>query len=711
MPTSAFLSKNKPTLIIAATILLVFLGVWLFIALTRIGITPDIAFWNEAGVPLLSLQIVVSLLISLALTFLISRISPKRHRLLDLVLFLSIWALAAGVWLAQPQQQSVNAPRPMLPAYQYYPFLDATSYDLGSQYALIGQGINNNTLTDKPLYMLFLALLHLVGGQSVSVVIGLQVVVLALFPVMLFLLGKEIHSRGLGILVALLAIFKERNAIAAVLDIQVSHVKLMMTEAPTALLAALIALLLVKWARRQSAPVSLPLWVGGVIGAAFLLRANSIMFLPLALLIPFLWRGRNMRQAFLSAALVLSAFSLVSLPWLLTVRDASGRTSIEAKLDGILERYRPVPINGSGALPSQPIQFAMLGDAVPPRLVSQSPSSETDDTSPFVFVPAHFFHNQIASLLILPTQFRFTSLTRTLASPLWEKSWSGSITFENGLMLFLNLCLLALGLSLAWKRARLVGLLPLLMELLYFLANGLARTSGSRYLVPVDWVVYFYYALGLFQLADWLIERLTRRGLTDSASSPDPEPVTSSRAWIVPVVSLLILGTVMPLSALVPQRYPALNKNRAYKAFLEKIPSAQLGKRDELHAFLAQPDSVVFQGRLLYPRYLLADEGLCDSCFILDAAFGIRSYPHLSFVVLGPTSAGVTLEMDEMPKNFRGLDLSTGPDVWVMGCRDPREVVGIFKGFQPSVRGLVIAISTPKGWQLYRQSDQPLTCE
>jgi hypothetical protein len=57
------------------------------------------------------------------------------------------------------------------------------------------------------------------------------------------------------------------------------------------------------------------------------------------------------------------------------------------------------------------------------------------------------------------------------------------------------------------------------------------------------------------------------------------------------------------------------------------------------------------------------------------------------------------------------LDLSKSPDVWVIGCKEHEDVLGMFKGFYPSVRGLIIAISGEKGIQVYRQPNQKLNCE
>ncbi len=731
----SFLTKNKSLLIVTAFILLAFLGVWIFIAVTRIGITPDIAFWNEAGVPLLGLQILFALGVSAGLGFVLSQPLFANHPLakrsvgkillVDLLLGLAVWGLAAGLWLAEPQRQSFNAPRPSPPTYEYYPYSDSTAYDLGAQYALIGQGINNNLLTDKPLYQFFLMLLHLAGGQSIRVVMGLQVLALALFPVILYFLGRNVYSRGFGVFVALLAIFKERNSIAAALDIQVSHVKLIMTEALTALLISVIALLIFHWAAKYSnRSAGLPIWIGGVIGAAVLTRANAFAILPLALLVPFLVRGQGWRQRISPALSVLLGFSLIVSPWLLTNRGPDGRTYVQVKLEQILERYQQYLPGGFEQETPFPRRVAapQLAALIIPLEIGPAPSLSRaglqsgtgQDAAAFEFIPAHFFHNQIAALFILPTTWSFQSLAATVDSPLWDKDWSGALTFENAAMLSLNLLLLALGLALAYRRWRAAGLLPAFIEILYYLANSLARTSGSRYLVPVDWVIYFYYALGLFQLAEGLLEIVAKSGraaILETEASPSVR--ATRRLWVASVVILLFLGTLLPLpSVAIPQRYPSLNRAEAYRAFREQVSLTELGfGQGEARNFIQQPDAFVFHGRLLYPRYFLADEGLCKTCYVFDAAFGTRSYPRLAFVGLGPVSAGVIVEMPELPANFRNVDLSVAPDVWVVGCKDHTEHFGMMKGFQSAVRALVIAISGKNGLQIYVPPGQRLTCE
>ena len=181
------------------------LGVFVFIAITRVGLTPDSAYWGEPGVPVLGWQFALALLCGAAMFFM--GLEARGSRLaLDLVLAVCIWLLAAGIWLSVPtsvMKNSFYAPIDP-PANQPFPNSDAGYYDSMAESLLIGypyQGV----IPTRPLYILLLTVLHLVVGERYDLIIAGQTLLLALIPVVLYFLGKRLHSRTAGIIVALFA--------------------------------------------------------------------------------------------------------------------------------------------------------------------------------------------------------------------------------------------------------------------------------------------------------------------------------------------------------------------------------------------------------------------------------------------------------------------------------------------------------------------------
>ncbi|MBV5331812.1 hypothetical protein JZU69_05515, partial [bacterium] len=70
----------------------------------------------------------------------------------------------------------------------------------------------------------------------------------------------------------------------------------------------------------------------------------------------------------------------------------------------------------------------------------------------------------------------------------------------NLVLVIFYLAIIAVGLGAAWRRTGWIGLLPLAVNLGYALANGIARFSSWRYNLPVDWVIYFYFAIGAMEI-------------------------------------------------------------------------------------------------------------------------------------------------------------------------------------------------------------------
>ena len=101
-------------------------------------------------------------------------------------------------------------------------------------------------------------------------------------------------------------------------------------------------------------------------------------------------------------------------------------------------------------------------------------------------------------MLALPLIEKFEGLSAPVN--LYWVAWDGSLAWFNLVLIILYLAIIAVGLGAAWRRAGWIGLLPLAVNLGYTLANGISRFSGWRYNLPVDWVIYFYFAIGAMEI-------------------------------------------------------------------------------------------------------------------------------------------------------------------------------------------------------------------
>ena len=133
---------------------------------------------------------------------------------------------------------------------------------------------------------------------------------------------------------------------------------------------------------------------------------------------------------------------------------------------------------------------------------------------------------------------------------------------------------MAFGIGTAVQRDRLRGLVPLGVLLLYLGANSLARTSGGRYLVPVDWILIAYFSIALAEIARAATAALAQpagahvrsprkaraREAGGSADASDrsrrPYRMTGAGHPVAVLAYVLMIGGLVPLAGvLLPKRY------------------------------------------------------------------------------------------------------------------------------------------------------------
>ena len=625
---------------------------YVLVAVTRIGLTPDSAYWGEPGVPVLAWQFAVAL--GCALCLFIASLNRGGGLRWEVMIATTLWVIAVVIWLSVPTdvlKNSFYAPiNP--PANQPYPNSDAGYYDSMAQSLLVGYPYQGDIPT-RPLYVVFLAALHLIFGERYSLIIAGQTMLLALIPVVLYFLGTRIHSRTAGVLAALFAIFREWNSLLVSSQTRVSNTKMLLADLPTLLLILLACLFVVRWLQRRGAVDAL--LAGGLLGLLLLLRTQSILLLPITLAMGLVTHGLRGRAWASAAGLFLIGVAAALVPWLVHNYMHTGRLTLDApfQYQVIASQYRytgnldigTIDLNGK-SLAGILIEFALKD----PKFVGG-------------FIAAHFSATLIDSLLILPLAARYEGLFAPLN--LYWMNWPADLDALNAALLLPYLAVISVGIGAAWKRLRWAGLVPAAFALGYALANGIGRFSGWRYDLPADWVGYFYLAVGSAELLGMLALLLGARADHIRMTRSEEAPARVRWQWLGLISIAFMLAGSLPWSAeaLASPRYADQN----LAVLVDTLRGSEAVQRlnidnTEIQSFLAKPQTTVQIGRLLYPRFFPRNTGLPSTH--PWPAYAVRDYARLGFLLLNQSRHDAIFLVRQPGPGF-----AQGADAIVLGCQ------------------------------------------
>ncbi|MEA4811612.1 MAG: hypothetical protein VB108_03465 [Anaerolineaceae bacterium] len=685
----------------------------LFVTTTRIGLQPDSRYWNVAGVPVLAVGLASILLFIILIDSGLQWLSKQRgwklnaqkRIMVEALLIFGIWALASLLWIKTPFSNSMFFFGPLPPDGSFLPKSDARTFDLSGQYMIIGSKLETPFFAERPFYSFFLGLLRFFFGQSYLINTNIQILLLAFFPVCLYLLGKRFAGWLFGLSLAAFAILKEFTALLFTFKISVSNSRLMMTEFPTALLLLLACLLIFKWLSEDKNSLALPLSAGGILGVATFVRSNTLVVIGIVFLFMSIVNLKKPRFALARSGIFLLGAVLVIMPWTFYTRTVYHRDPLTWKIEqALIHRFTPdqikekEPSAEEKSIPQENEAAAEIQSSTPeppdgkttpaaakmetlptPKnpppngLESIQPGNNNEDQpesleeilqetpalykSKVKLVLGHFLNNEIKALFILPFQIYPQKPTLILEQEYWREpvTWAGSLPPEQKIAFLFNLVLLSIGLSESWKQFRWAGLAPLIFNLSYFLSNALVRTSGSRYLIPIDWTVYFYYLLGLWCMLSWV--SITRFNPKASQAHPKENKFDKKQKVWLTAFFFLAIGLSLPLVNL---SFPKIYNNESKEAVLKRLPmqkiEAEIGiNQQAMQAFFNKPNTVFLYGKGIYPGYLTISE---------DPP--IRGN---TFKLLTPKEYDVVVSDGQEPKEA----LPNGEDMIVLGCQHPGE--------------------------------------
>jgi hypothetical protein len=628
------------------------LSAYAIVALTRIGLTPDSAYWGEPGVPVMAWQVGLALISGIVVF--ISDLRWQFSSRLDVLIGVGLWLLAILIWLNVPldvMKNSFYAPM-NAPANQPFPNSDAGYYDSMAHSLLIGYPYQGDIPT-RPLYITLLAALHLAAGERYDLIIAGQTLVLALIPVVLYFLGKRLHSRTAGFMMALFAIFREWNSLLVSSLTRVSNTKMLLSDLPTLLFILLACLFVVRWLQRRDNKDAL--MAGGLLGLLLLLRTQSLLLVPVVVLMVLLTYGIRNRTWQIPLALFALGLAAGLAPWLAHNYLQTGRVTLDAPFEYqvIASQYKytgnldlkAADLKGKG-LAGILLEFAVKD----PKFVAG-------------FISAHFSATMIDSLLALPLAERYDGLLAPL-NLYWMK-WPTSLDGMNAALLILYLGVIALGVGAAWMRLRWAGLVPLAFALGYALANGVARFSGWRYDLPADWVAYVYLAIGAAELLGILalLFGVRREDVPASATDEAPAALSGRTAGLLVVSFMLVSALPWMAEGIAAPRYasqdlPTLVNELAGSRAVQQLRIDQ----SQIEMFAANPEATMQIGRVLYPRYFPRNTGLPSSH--PWPAYAVRDFPRVGFLLLNQSRHDALIPLRQVDQGFE-----QGGDAIVLGCQ------------------------------------------
>lgn len=608
------------------------------------------------GAPLSALQLFCAILLFLIIFFFEHQRSKKlKTKVLWIVItFVFIWGVTFLVWNASPFTCSDDRPGPFPPNYQCYPSINDAAYSIGSHYITLGQGIYNQWLTDKPAYMLFLALAQWIAGQRIDNYIVFQVAFLSLIPALLFLLGKKGMGYAGGLFVALLALLEGSNAILLYQKVGSINAKLEATELCASVFLIVFCMAVYKWFKTPRNRVWAAI-AGGILGLAALVRFTPIFILP-GILLFYLICNRKQPKIFITGiATFMLSFCLSFAPFVVTAKSADGTNYYLAKIkDVVSSRYSNQQTNTPPSSIQQPKT---------PTPMSQSPAliypQQSDAQSGTSAIFLHFINNEASSVAILPVNFSLLDLSSQVDQPIWKNTqtepiWMAAFSGQNYILLLLNFTLVVLGIGIALKKFGIAGLAPLLIQIGYHLGNAFSKTSGGRYLEAVNWVTLLYFAMGILGFVLWMVS-LCKSSLEIKPIRGE-EIATKERKTIIPIISILclflVIGAVLPLSKYLPNKLPQeVSANSTEMAEANLVDTAIVSVQDWKN-FNNDPDHLIISGSAFNARYY-------------RSSFYLTGTPSFELMVLGKEHVFVNYLVHVIPDQT----FADGSNVILVGCK------------------------------------------
>jgi len=468
-----------------------------------------------------------------------------------------------------------------------YPFSDSRKYDMDALALLNGEGLGFGLPFTKPLYTLFLVILHLFFNQDYRSMILAQVTLFALLPVLAFILGDKLGSRAGGATLALLIIYQEYNQTILSSRITMVSVQMMMSEIFTALFIVVLVILTLRWFSHPESR-NLAAITGVWLGLTALIRTQVILFLVIYLAYfayKFFLKGRKKIASFL---VFLVALACVLFPWMIRNYIRGGGFTLE----GTDYFLNSVTTNGNNA--------AIIEDNEPGSGAESMADLVATKGEMYLGRTLAFFNNNfVDSLYQFPFSFEPYNLKEYISSgPEGYPIPYEQLSTEQAVCAFIQACIMVLGITFLTRKLGFKGLFPILFYLAYNISGAFLGYTGYRFIQPVDWIFLLYWSMGIVALVSLFIP--TNVLFAFNASDWESKNGQRISPWVIGAI--ILAGFLLPVTDLL---FPKVTNPLPDVGLLSKSiesGSAQIDSQDAIVSFTSVNGFSAISGYGLYPE-------------------------------------------------------------------------------------------------------------
>jgi 4-amino-4-deoxy-L-arabinose transferase-like glycosyltransferase len=345
------------------------------------------------------------------------------------------------------------------------------------------------------------------------------------------------------------------------------------------------------------------LTIGASLGLLALVRAQSLILVPLILLYVLIPQ-KTKKPLFMSSVFILFGLILVIAPWAWRNWNNTGTLALGDPGEKMLmaRNYSLSPIEYPQPLAGE--TTADFSDRLSREIMSFVFEHPRDVA---FFISNHFMHSLVTSAVyIAPAYSTDTPESLVSKNPFWD-NWDGSLPGGSLPALLINLVILAIGISFAQRDDKLAGWYPFLVFVIYQAGNALARTSGWRFALPVDWITLMYFCIASTYSAVFLF--------------------------------LFLIGISVPLAE---RLIPAGNFDYLKDETKNILAKENILASDQFTTFLEQKNAVFLSGIALYPRYYKPD----GSIYLANMPNDFR---YLHFWLVNEGDVQIVLPREKQP--------------------------------------------------------------